>query len=375
MSGDGAVFAGGVGRDWGVADGAATPVSRLGPAGFSADARSGEEVAEAFDGEGVVADQAWVMAPTRAAVGLGTARPWIVLASILAHAGALALLILFAPPPAPIAPPVETPIEIVREEPPEAKTPEVVKKPEPPAQAKVEPAKPEPAKPEPPPEPPKPEAPKPEPPKLEAAKPEPPKPEPAKPPTPRAEPKVAKVEPPKPSAADLAKQAEDARAVQAMREELAALEAQKADLKAQADALAAQAAQEQAAAATKAAADASAGAVDHAFGPLPPSFAAVALPSDAAAGDVAVTYEQQVFSQLAKAKKAGKHVVAPGIAHVVFHIDDAGKLLDVTLDHPSGDAFLDGEAVAIVRRAAPFPPPPPGGQRVFSASMRFRIDE
>jgi TonB family protein len=390
MSGETAVFEGGVGRDWGMESAEATPMSRLGSA--SSPFKTGRDDAVREDaGRGdvfytdgvtdVAADYAWVMAPTHAAPSLVSGRPWLILASTATHAVALALFLLLTPPPAPIAEPTETAVEIVQEKPPETKPPEA-KTPEPPKQAKAEP---EPAKPEPPkPEPPKREAAKPEPPKPEPAKLEPPRqeaarPEPTKPP-PREAPKMAKAEPPKPSAADLAKQAEEAKALQAMRDELAALEAQKAELKAQSDALAAeaaadrQAAAEEEAAAAKAAAASAAG-VKRALGPLPPSFEAVALPSEATEGEVAVTYEQQVFSQLAKAKKAGRHVASPGIAHVVFHIDGAGKLLDVTLDHPSGDAFLDGEAIAIVRRAAPFPAPPPGANRIFSASMRFRIDE
>ena len=87
-----------------------------------------------------------------------------------------------------------------------------------------------------------------------------------------------------------------------------------------------------------------------------------------------VTYQQAVYSLIAKAKKSGA-VFVPGIAHVVFNVGANGELLDVTLDHPSGNPIVDKEAVAIVRRAAPFPPPPPGAPRSFPAYMSFVADE
>lgn len=108
-----------------------------------------------------------------------------------------------------------------------------------------------------------------------------------------------------------------------------------------------------------------------ALGPLPDSFQAVALPSDAAGQGEAVGYAELVFSQLAKAKGIGRRMGQPGSAGVRFVIDAAGGLVDVDLVATSGIPSLDAEALAVVRKAAPFPAPPPGAQRSFSANVSF----
>lgn len=50
----------------------------------------------------------------------------------------------------------------------------------------------------------------------------------------------------------------------------------------------------------------------------------------------------------------------PGIVQVSFSIDRSGRVLSARLISGSGDAALDEEAVAMVRRASPVPPPPAG---------------
>ena len=107
------------------------------------------------------------------------------------------------------------------------------------------------------------------------------------------------------------------------------------------------------------------------LGPLPDSFQAVALPSASADGGEAVGYADIVFSQLAKAKGIGRHMGQPGTAGVRFDIDGKGALVDVELVTTSGIKSLDEEAIAIVRKAAPFPAPPQGAQRSFSANVSF----
>ncbi len=47
-----------------------------------------------------------------------------------------------------------------------------------------------------------------------------------------------------------------------------------------------------------------------------------------------------------------------GVARIVFTIDRQGRLTDVRMVGSTGSAALDDEAIATVRRAAPFPPPP-----------------
>lgn len=51
---------------------------------------------------------------------------------------------------------------------------------------------------------------------------------------------------------------------------------------------------------------------------------------------------------------------SPGIVQVSFSIDRSGRVLSARLIRGSGDAALDEEAVAMVRRASPVPAPPAG---------------
>jgi protein TonB len=50
----------------------------------------------------------------------------------------------------------------------------------------------------------------------------------------------------------------------------------------------------------------------------------------------------------------------PGTVHVSFSIDRSGRVLTARLVRGSGDALLDEEAVAMIRRASPVPAPPEG---------------
>jgi protein TonB len=60
-----------------------------------------------------------------------------------------------------------------------------------------------------------------------------------------------------------------------------------------------------------------------------------------------------------------------GTVAVAFWVDERGDLVHQALYKTSGHPELDAEAVAAVRRAAPFPPPPPGLPRGFVAQMEF----
>jgi protein TonB len=51
---------------------------------------------------------------------------------------------------------------------------------------------------------------------------------------------------------------------------------------------------------------------------------------------------------------------APGTVQVAFSIDRGGRVLSARLVRGSGDAALDTEAVAMIRRASPVPAPPDG---------------
>ena len=102
-------------------------------------------------------------------------------------------------------------------------------------------------------------------------------------------------------------------------------------------------------------------------GPMP----AHVLPGVAQDGDDAVAYPQLVLSKLAKAKKEGRYMGVPGYAAVAFRISDDGSVATVRLVRPSGDPSLDTEAVAMVKRGAPYPPPPPGGRRDYAITLMF----
>ncbi len=65
-----------------------------------------------------------------------------------------------------------------------------------------------------------------------------------------------------------------------------------------------------------------------------------------------------------------------GRPSVSFSIDRHGRLLSSRLVHPSGVSELDQEALAILKRAQPFPPPPPeiiGTHFDFTVPIRFTL--
>lgn len=58
---------------------------------------------------------------------------------------------------------------------------------------------------------------------------------------------------------------------------------------------------------------------------------------------------------------------------VAFAVTQGGGLGGVSLSRSSGHRDLDAEALAMVRRAAPFPPPPVGAPRAFSIGVSFDL--
>ncbi|MBE7219820.1 MAG: TonB family protein, partial [Caulobacteraceae bacterium] len=193
--------------------------------------------------------------------------------------------------------------------------------------------------------------------------------------SPKAEPKVEtakletkpapepKVEPPKapPPPRKAAEEAAKAQKLADLQKELESLKAEQSQLQAERTAEAAEAAARQPAQMR-----------DTGLGPLPESFQAVALPAAADGQGEATSYQEIVFSALAKAKGIGRTQGLPGTAGVHFTIDAKGEIVDVELVHRSGVAALDAEALDIVHRAAPFPVPPQGAQRVFDANFTFK---
>ncbi len=63
-----------------------------------------------------------------------------------------------------------------------------------------------------------------------------------------------------------------------------------------------------------------------------------------------------------------------GYAVVSLVIDSAGNLGGVSVIRSAGDRELDAEAIAMVRRAAPFPPPPPGSVLSFTPLIEFGLE-
>ena len=108
------------------------------------------------------------------------------------------------------------------------------------------------------------------------------------------------------------------------------------------------------------------------FALAPESFRSAALPgADRATED---SYKSLVFGLLERAKQipaSAQARGARGAALVSFQLDRAGNLVTVSLVRSSGDRELDAEAVALVRRASPFPKPPVGVMLNFTPIIYF----
>ncbi len=108
--------------------------------------------------------------------------------------------------------------------------------------------------------------------------------------------------------------------------------------------------------------------------PMSETFRAVAVPSPTQDGDLIMAYKTLVFSKLELAKQfpaEARKRHAHGSAIIAFALDDQGHVKRVTLVESSGDTALDVASLALVERAAPFPPPPPGAQKEFAAVVEF----
>jgi periplasmic protein TonB len=70
-------------------------------------------------------------------------------------------------------------------------------------------------------------------------------------------------------------------------------------------------------------------------------------------------WERQIAIRLAGQKRFPPEARGQsGAAKVAFTIDRSGNLISETLIESTGFPLLDAEAIAVVRRAQPFPPPP-----------------
>jgi TonB family protein len=85
-------------------------------------------------------------------------------------------------------------------------------------------------------------------------------------------------------------------------------------------------------------------------------------------------YYGRVAAHLARYKQFPPEARASrsqGAAAVTFTIDAAGRVTSVRLARASGVASLDREAQAMTRRASPFPPPPTGHAMTFTVPVNF----
>jgi TonB family protein len=106
----------------------------------------------------------------------------------------------------------------------------------------------------------------------------------------------------------------------------------------------------------------------------PDSFRAVAMPLASESGGEAVRYSFIVGGMLERVKhypETARQRRAKGIAIIGFVLDESGRITSISLLRSSGEADLDAESVALVNRAAPFPPPPPGAQDSFAIEVAF----
>jgi periplasmic protein TonB len=108
-----------------------------------------------------------------------------------------------------------------------------------------------------------------------------------------------------------------------------------------------------------------------------PGRAGSASVASASAGSAAASaYRGQVIAHLTRFKRypeSARSRGAEGTPTVAFSLDGGGRVTGAGLSRSSGERDIDAEAVAMVRRAAPFPAPPPGAPRSFSASIGFRM--
>jgi protein TonB len=118
--------------------------------------------------------------------------------------------------------------------------------------------------------------------------------------------------------------------------------------------------------------------------PLPEQTAA--LPAAPAQGQITPntsnavpTWKSQIVALLERNKRYPESAQSrrqQGIAQVFFSLDRKGRVIDSRLVRSSGANALDEEALALLRRAQPFPPPPrevPGERVDLTVPIRFNL--
>lgn len=89
-----------------------------------------------------------------------------------------------------------------------------------------------------------------------------------------------------------------------------------------------------------------------------------------AANAAASNYPGAVMRRLARQKRP--RVASKGTAIISFSVTAGGGVARVGIARSSGSAQLDKAALALVRRAGPFPKPPAGAQRAFKVRIKGR---
>ena len=91
------------------------------------------------------------------------------------------------------------------------------------------------------------------------------------------------------------------------------------------------------------------------------------------------TWKMHILALLERNKRypeAAQSRRQEGVAQVFFSIDRQGHVINSRLVRSSGASTLDDEALALLRRAEPFPPPPPelpGGRVDLTVPIRFNL--
>jgi periplasmic protein TonB len=104
---------------------------------------------------------------------------------------------------------------------------------------------------------------------------------------------------------------------------------------------------------------------------------AAATNSDGARGigrgrsDRNINYDGIVRAHLVRHKQSLNGVPGTGVATVQFLLDGRGRVTSARLARSSGVAAFDREALAMVRRASPFPPHPEGRASDYTIPVRF----
>jgi protein TonB len=94
----------------------------------------------------------------------------------------------------------------------------------------------------------------------------------------------------------------------------------------------------------------------------PPAAQAAAGGGRPSAARVA-TWKSDLALRLARAKRYPAEAQArraEGVATIRFSLDGSGRVVAKALVRGSGISALDDESLALIHRAAPYPPPPPG---------------